>query len=376
MAPIERVASVAAAVAVVFSLAGCQANPGGSADSGNRAGSWAAFDKGAGEITQLITGPKGAPYAVGFIGEQEGSLRYRVGKWDGSAWVDVSGEKKETAYAISVYDDGTGPAIHAIINATDYRLCKLGTSGWERLGDKFSATGALLAADLGSGPLLFAGGGSGTFSWWDGKAWTPPFGGFLANEGEPDRAPTVFTTMKKGDAEVLYLGGEFERAGPIGEEVSCSYIVQWDGKTYSPLGKGLGGEDLMEGYVPFVQALCVFEGDLYVGGLFTSAGGKKARGIAKWDGKEWHALGGGVEGTVRAIAAVGGKVYAAGEFTKAGEIETRNIAAWDGEQWTALGAGVDGEVNALLAHEGGLVVGGRFSQAGEISANNVAKWTP
>jgi hypothetical protein len=45
-------------------------------------------------------------------------------------------------------------------------------------------------------------------------------------------------------------------------------------------------------------------GGVYVGGLFTIAGGVSASRIAYWEGGAWSALGDGVQGTVQALAPV------------------------------------------------------------------------
>jgi hypothetical protein len=77
---------------------------------------------------------------------------------------------------------------------------------------------------------------------------------------------------------------------------------------------------------------------LYVGGSFTEAGGVPANNIARWDGKQWSALGVGTNGAVRALAvwdrdgegpeAPG--LYIGGEFTMAGGIPSPYIAKWQG----------------------------------------------
>jgi len=43
-------------------------------------------------------------------------------------------------------------------------------------------------------------------------------------------------------------------------------------------------------------------GNLYIGGYFTVAGQVPAKGVAKWNGSAWSALGQGLEGDIYAIA--------------------------------------------------------------------------
>ena len=120
-----------------------------------------------------------------------------------------------------------------------------------------------------------------------------------------------------------------------------------------------------------------WEGNLYVGGSFTEAGGVPASRIAKWDGTAWSALGSGLNNTVHALLFDGGNVYAGGWFTHSDALEVNHIAAWDpvGESWSALGFGTDGLVNALAADGiGNIYAGGSFTLAGASPANRVAKW--
>ncbi len=69
-----------------------------------------------------------------------------------------------------------------------------------------------------------------------------------------------------------------------------------------------------------VRAIAVAGANVYVGGDFTDAGGDPdADYIARWDGVQWHAMGGGgLKGPVRAIAVAGEKIYVGGAFTKSG----------------------------------------------------------
>jgi hypothetical protein len=67
-----------------------------------------------------------------------------------------------------------------------------------------------------------------------------------------------------------------------------------------------------------VSVLAVSGSDVYVGGLFTMAGGTAANYIAKWNGSAWSALGSGLNNQIRALAVLGSDVYAGGCFTTAG----------------------------------------------------------
>jgi hypothetical protein len=107
-------------------------------------------------------------------------------------------------------------------------------------------------------------------------------------------------------------------------------------------------------------------GDVYAAGNFWNVGSEQANYIARWDGNQWHPLGGSVNALVNALViSPDGTVYAGGRFTEAVQqggavVPVAYVAKWDGEQWSALGQGVDGRVTALSVDEttGHLYAGG------------------
>jgi len=88
-----------------------------------------------------------------------------------------------------------------------------------------------------------------------------------------------------------------------------------------------------------VDALAIRpNGDLLVGGRFTSAGGIPASRIARWNGASWSTVGSGMNDAVRAIAVMpNGNVVAGGAFTVAGGVPSAYWAQWTGNgiPWVA-----------------------------------------
>jgi len=166
-------------------------------------------------------------------------------------------------------------------------------------------------------------------------------------------------------------------------------IAMWDGKQWSPLGQGIFGP---------TNALGDWDPDgtgplpprLIAGGGFLTAGDTHAARIAMFDGDAWSPIGSGVGGAVNAITSwdpdSGGplppRLIVAGSFTTAGDTLAANIAQWDGKQWQALGAGLNGPALSLVVHDSdgsgpqasSLIVGGQFTQADGIDAARVARW--
>jgi len=115
-------------------------------------------------------------------------------------------------------------------------------------------------------------------------------------------------------------------------------------------------------------------GELYAGGLFTTAGGNPALNIAKWNGSSWSALGPGLEGQVYDLISYNGNLYAGGAGFWMGE---RNfyIAKWNGSSWSTTGLDVDDYVNKFYVFNNELYVGGAFLNAEGIPVKHVAKFS-
>lgn len=165
----------------------------------------------------------------------------------------------------------------------------------------------------------------------------------------------------------IYLGGSFTAAGGT----AAANIAKWNGSAWSALGSGANNAVGALAFGP--------DGSLYLGGSFTSAGGvANTRAIAKWNGAAYSALGTGAATTVvqALLFAPDGSLYAGGSFTGMGGVaNTANIARWNGSAWLSVGGGMDNSVGALAATPNGIVyAGGTFLTAGGVAANQIAKW--
>ncbi|HEY6161901.1 MAG TPA: T9SS type A sorting domain-containing protein, partial [Bacteroidia bacterium] len=126
-----------------------------------------------------------------------------------------------------------------------------------------------------------------------------------------------------------------------------------------------------------VYCMAAYQGELYVGGKFTTAGGSPAVNIAKWNGSTWSAVGNGLTNNnnfcserVSALMVYSNALYAGGCFTSEGN----NIAKWDGNAWSTLGTGTDAPVDALQSFNNYLYVGGGFTNVNSSLCQYLAKW--
>ncbi|HUS34206.1 MAG TPA: hypothetical protein VM680_02525 [Verrucomicrobiae bacterium] len=172
------------------------------------------------------------------------------------------------------------------------------------------------------------------------------------------------------DGQNLYAGGEFTTLSGY----AVTNLARWDGRKWNQVGGGVSGGP--------VRALAIKEGVLYVGGGFTKAGNLPVTGLARWDGANWTSLGNVTPSTqfpaVRAIQFIGDSLFISGRFENVGGITATNVAEYTQGAWRALGLGVASNpfgVSSLAANsKGELFAGGDFYQAGNVSVKYVAKW--
>lgn len=135
-----------------------------------------------------------------------------------------------------------------------------------------------------------------------------------------------------------------------------------------------------------VESLAVSGNTLFVGGSFSVAtnsgpAAEAASHIAQWDGINWSALGGGMNGTVTALAMSGANLYAGGSFTVTTNsgpvaVSASHISQWNGNNWLALGSGENNTVSAMTMSGATLFVGGNFTTAGGKVSGYVAGAVP
>jgi hypothetical protein len=163
----------------------------------------------------------------------------------------------------------------------------------------------------------------------------------------------------------LFVGGSFDTAG--GKPVQN--IAMWDGSTWSAVGSGTN---------KYIIGLAVYNGNLYACGIFDSAGGKPAKRIAMWNGSTWSAVGNGISGSCpQSMVVYNSNLYVGGHFDSAGGKSTKAIAMWNGTAWSPVGTGINSinsEVRKLLVYNGNLYAGGTFDSAGGKPAKSIAMW--
>lgn len=191
---------------------------------------------------------------------------------------------------------------------------------------------------------------------------------------------TFIRQMAIGKRGELYAVGDFTKANyrttAIDPQIPVNYVTYWDGIQWQKMGVGANNIVWCVAVAP--------NGDIYVGGAFTSIGGVACNRVAKWSSGAWSALGSGLGATVRSIAvSPNGDVYVGGLFTTAGGGNARSCARWDGSSWHSMGnyLGLNSTVFAISISKDGntIYLGGSFTDEygspGVLSLLGVARYS-
>lgn len=197
---------------------------------------------------------------------------------------------------------------------------------WQLRNGQFSSVGGGLGSPPTSGGLvvyaddLFYGGTLGSWNAgydidhlgrWNGTVWE--------GSGEPNAWVSLFTS-----AEDLWCHGAFDS---LGGQPASSYLLRLVNDAWEPFGG-----PMPEGM--FFRAAAYFQGSYYFGGNFIYPW--PFEDIVRWDGTVWQSVAGGLVdeqfGELSAMSVFQGKLYVAGLFWNPGDF-TRNIKVWDGTAW-------------------------------------------
>jgi hypothetical protein len=111
--------------------------------------------------------------------------------------------------------------------------------------------------------------------------------------------------------------------------------------------------------------MVVYKDELYVAGQFSSAAGNAGNKIMRWDGDNWHDVGGGVCSSgdwITDLMVWEDKLYVIGIFNCIGGLPASNIAVWDGDRWCNLGNNYfDNKLGCVAVFQDELYVGGGFT---------------
>jgi len=187
----------------------------------------------------------------------------------------------------------------------------------------------------------------------------------------------------------LLAGGDLSGLTPCheqGTEASCvnagKHVAVWD--VVTERFEWLVNDALeISHLIGVVNGIASFNGDLYVGGGWNGCMDDPEKycihgRMAKWGCGDWEPVGGGVvddglNDEVNALAVYNGELYAGGRFTDLnGENNNTlsHIAKWDGNQWMPVGGGVGKTSYANPP------TGGYFTSGGQVEVLKVIENVP
>jgi len=280
---------------------------------------WSALGTGVdGDVHALAVMPNGDVFAGGTFLNAGGVSARCVARWDGTSWSPLDGGVANIFAAATVFALGVLPNGHLVV------------------GGNFTFVNY---SGLGPGTM------SPNFAVWDGADWIV----------QPNPGPSAVTGhIGRGSMKVRADGVVFVSVPGTVEKVKRLDAGVW---TPIPGATSFGGPNIVH---------VAQNGDLVVGGPFTSAGGSPANRIARWNGTTWAPLstgltgGGGAGNAVTAIHELpNGDLVVAGDFTAAGGVPVAGLARWDGSAWGPIGSVGGGTVHAVqLRQAGSLALGG------------------
>jgi len=183
------------------------------------------------------------------------------------------------------------------------------------------------------------------------------------------------TCIVKHPNGTIYVGGLFTDAGGSGADNAA---------IYDPIANTFSVVKSATAFNARVLAIAIdISGIVYFGGTFTNVDGiAAADGIVSYNPvtNTFAALGTGV-GALEAVNALAidstGTLYAGGTFALMGGVaNTSRIAKWNGAVWAALGTGSSGNpVNSLHVFGNYLYAGGTFAAMGGVAnTSHIARW--
>lgn len=190
------------------------------------------------------------------------------------------------------------------------------------------------------------------------------------------------TDITLGNGGIFALAeykNELYAAGSNMDSLTSPYniVLRWTGSEWKDLDGGIYGISKLGG----MNDMAVYQGDLYIGGMFYQDKNSEEHHIARWDGTNWKTVGGGFgwgvapgSETVDVLHVHDGYLYAAGLFHTPGGIPANSIARWDGKEWCGCGSTFDGQILTMTHYRDTLYIGGGFNTIDGESIRKVARF--
>ncbi|MBZ0154508.1 MAG: WD40 repeat domain-containing protein [Planctomycetes bacterium] len=177
-------------------------------------------------------------------------------------------------------------------------------------------------------------------------------------------APHIDAMLEMPNGDII-AAGWFDSLGGV----AASRIARWNGSIWSPLGGGVQSGT----YSGAAHSLALANnGDLIVGGTFTSAGGVAVGNVARWDGTNWSAMGSIAINVTSMVCLANGDVVA-------GSANSNTIWLWHNGAWSTIGTiNFSGGCTYSMAQDlnGDVLVTGLFDSVNGVFSRGIIRWSP
>jgi hypothetical protein len=294
--------------------------------------------------------------------------------YTGTEWITMDGGANLDVYALAlgpdsrIYVGGTFTTVGGV-TASRIAAWNQSSSAFETLGTGMNDDVRCMVfapnGDLYAGGSFTTAGGvtcNGIAKWNTlnaNPAWTALQQGGSGTAGIAHATNPYVKALALSPGGSLYLGGNFTTAGGV----AAKNIAKWNTVTQEFSAMGVGIED---GYVSSI--VIAPDGKIYIGGTFTNIGATNYDSIAYWDTatSDWLPVSTGVTGGNGYVFALAidknGDLIVGGDFTTAGGVSCSNIARWNGTRFLPMGDGLDDIVYGLTVTDEGIYALGKFDQ--------------
>jgi len=160
----------------------------------------------------------------------------------------------------------------------------------------------------------------------------------------------------------LYVGGQFDSAGLA----PARNIAYWDGQVWHSMGEGIRGK--------ITDITILNTGTVIVASTKTNGNIIECNPLMSWNGSAWSEI--GLPPNCISISALsndGVNVFIGGNFTMDSSRHDHGLAKWDGKTFSSIGGGVVGTIASLLYHDGIVYCGGTFLRVSDsLHCRNIA----
>ncbi|MFN0152195.1 MAG: FlgD immunoglobulin-like domain containing protein [bacterium] len=335
-----------------------------------------------GDVTSLAVLGSDLYLAGDFYSVEYGAIpAERIARWDGSTFTSLAGISPDGDIAQIGVDNGMIFAVGSFLNSPGPYCAYWDGSNWINGPSRlWGISGANVEAFARVGGDLFFGGRMNGFydftmggvirGAWGIAAWNgSQFRALGPGFGVADGQYINGLSTYGGD---LVAAGSFRMIGRLGGAFG---LARWDGTQWSAFG---GGLDEAFGN-PSGDELATWNGRLVVSGYFTGADGTNSENIIAWNGSSWEGFNGGFTGQGVEVMNFGTDLVVAGFLgTEIGSgTPLGHVARWSGTQWQTVGTmspSTGASATRAIVWNGKVICAGIFSSMNGVAATNIAQW--